>query len=101
MSGGDCIGGGGWCPEQKGAGLDPGLCTGGTPLNRLTDTTENITFPQLRWRPIIRQINKSNTYNYGSQIVIENYNVTILFVKAFEQVSPNKINARVHTLQYI
>ena len=28
----------------------------GIPLNRMTDTCENITFPQLRWRVVMKQM---------------------------------------------
>ena len=32
------------------------IVTQGTPVNRQTETRENITFPQLRWRPVINRV---------------------------------------------
>ena len=63
-----CPGGGGFCPRAGsffpgegvfvqgrgslfGGGLGP---EGSTPLDRMTNISENITFPQLHWRVVTR-----------------------------------------------
>ena len=55
-------GGGLWCPGGEAGGSTVGynapwvMVTLEPPMNRMTDTTENITFPQFLWRAVIKQI---------------------------------------------
>ena len=88
MSGGGCC----WGPVQKGAGAGAGGQDWdtvreegpGKSLNRQINTTENITFLQLRWRAIINLTNASALCNYCAfpdtmySILLQRHRPTIL-----------------------
>ena len=53
MSGSPCIEEGSFCTQRERDPVQGKVpCTVGPPGNRQTHTTENITFPQLRWRAV-------------------------------------------------
>ena len=59
----------GGCLPGGGVGLPGGVCPGGclTPVDRMTDVSENITFPQLLLRTVTRYRSSINCFCYRPQ----------------------------------